>query len=29
MMLLAKLTWSLVRVITKSWMERTMLTFPQ
>jgi hypothetical protein len=27
-MLLAKLTWSLIRAITKSWMERSMLTFP-
>jgi hypothetical protein len=28
MMLPIKLTWSLVRVIAKSWMERSMLTFP-
>jgi hypothetical protein len=28
-MLPIKLTWSLVHFITKSWMERSMLTFPQ
>jgi gas vesicle protein len=28
-MLLAKLIWSLVRAIAKSWMELSMLTFPQ
>jgi hypothetical protein len=28
-MLLAKLIWSLARAIVKSWMERSMLTFPQ
>jgi hypothetical protein len=27
-MLPVKLTWSLIHVITKSWMEQSMLTFP-